>query len=397
MKIMRSRITAIILSLVMAITCFAGCGDSSSSSGSTSGDASSSGGTTSSADDQTTTTTTYTFDYEGAYAAFEPDTLVMTVNGKEVYWDEYFGWIYAIVSELESYMGTAFGWDDAFTDSYSFESYVQYYAEAMAGQYSIIYNKALELGLELSDEQLQVIDDAYANDAASYSNGDLEAFAQYLEDTYMSKDYYYYINTVATFYQSIYESIYGEKGANFSDEEVADFIEENDYMYAKHILFMTVDSSTGEELDDETKAQKKAAAEDALAQLSAITDTTELLEKFDELMNSLSEDTGLISYPNGYYFTSGEMVEAFENATKALEYNMISEIVESPYGYHIILRLPIDPDETYDGTNTFRYMASTYAYDEIAQGWFNEADIQFAEGFGELDFDQIFSLKEVEA
>lgn len=391
---MRSRITAIILVLVMAITLFAGCGDNSTSSTS-SGTSSSAGSSSSSADLQPTTT--YTFDYESAYAAFEPDTLVMTVNGKEVYWDEYFGWIYAIVSELESYMGTAFGWDDAFTDSYTFENYVQYYAEAMAGQYSIIYNKALDLGLELSDEQLQVIDEAYANDAATYSEGDLDAFEKYLEDTYMSKDYYYYINTVATFYQSIYENLYGEKGANFSDEDVAGFIEDNNYMYAKHILFLTVDSNTNETLDDETKAQKKAAAEETLAQLSAITDTAELLEKFDELMNSLSEDTGLASYPNGYYFTTGEMVEAFETATKALEYNTISEIVESPFGYHIILRLPIDPDASYDGTNTFRYMASTYAYDEVAQGWFNEADIQFTEGFGELDFDQIFSLKEVEA
>ena len=60
-------------------------------------------------------------------------------------------------------------------------------------------------------------------------------------------------------------------------------------------------------------------------------------------MNQYSEDTGLEANPDGYVFTSGQMVEPFEEGTRALDYGQISDIVESDYGFHIILRL--DPAE----------------------------------------------------
>lgn len=56
-------------------------------------------------------------------------------------------------------------------------------------------------------------------------------------------------------------------------------------------------------------------------------------------MNANSEDTGLAANPDGYAFTTGEMVQEFEDATRALEPGQISGLVESSYGYHIILRL----------------------------------------------------------
>lgn len=399
---MKSRILALVLIFALALSCFAGCGDSSSSSQSSApaGDSSadsSAGDTSATPDEQVTAPLTYTtFDYASAYATHAPDELVMTVNGNEIYWEEYFGWIYTIVSEIETYLGTSFVWEDMFSDAHTFGSYTQYYAQAMTTQYSIIYNKAQEMGLELTAEELQVIDDAFANDAVSYAGGDLAAFEDYLESTYMSKDYYYYINTVATFYQRIFDTIYGEKGVNFTDEAVEEFIKANGYLYAKHILFMTVDSA-GTPLDEATVAAKRAAAEDTLAQLRAITDTEEMLVKFDELMNSLSEDTGLMSYPDGYYFVPGEMVQQFEDATKALENYGISDIVETDYGYHIILRLPIDPDALYDGTNTFRYMSSTYAFDDIAKGWFDSAEVVYEEGFENIDFNELLPKVEMTA
>ena len=83
------------------------------------------------------------------------------------------------------------------------------------------------------------------------------------------------------------------------------------------------------------------------------------------------------TYTAGYYFGEGEMVEPFENATKALEENGISELVETPYGYHIIKRLPLD-DENIVSADKFSELAyadlDNFFTDKIASTEFVKKD-----------------------
>ncbi len=118
-----------------------------------------------------------------------------------------------------------------------------------------------------------------------------------------------------------------------TDEEI-DEAYKSKYITAKHILIPSVNLETGEALsDEEIKATEKLVLE--------ISEKLKNGEDFDKLMKEYSKDTGLAHYPDGYTFTTGEMVAEFETAAFNLKENEVSKPIKTNYGYHIIKRLPL--------------------------------------------------------
>ncbi len=191
------------------------------------------------------------------------------------------------------------------------------------------------------------------------------------------------LNKVSYAYQNLQETLYGEGGKNApTDESMDAYIAENDLLSAKHILLLTVDTGsqdaeTGEftKLPDDVIAGKREQAEDLLAQLRESDDPAGL---FDSLMNEYSEDSGLSSNPDGYVFSAGEMVPEFETATRVLEIGGISDIVESEYGYHIILRQ--DPD-----TEELRSEWVTDQMNAMLEGWVTGAVVETTDAYDTLN------------
>ena len=132
-------------------------------------------------------------------------------------------------------------------------------------------------------------------------------------------------------------------------EDLAVYAADQNYITADHILLSTKDLTTGEALTDEQKAEKKALAEEIKQKLDACEgDIDELTALFQELADQYSEDPGRETYPTGYTFTTGSMVQEFEDAAYALSEGEVSEVVESSLGYHILLRLPLDKSAAAD-------------------------------------------------
>ena len=194
------------------------------------------------------------------------------------------------------------------------------------------------------------------------------------------------MNRVNYLYRQGFVQAYGENGELVEDGIAAQYLADNNYLAATHILLMTVDPSNFQELDEAAAAEKLAKAQEIADELKAIEDDAERLARFAELKAEFCEDTGKEVYPDGYIFLPGKMVAEFEDAVLSLEEYQVSDPVKSDYGYHVIMRLPLDPDGVIEYSNdgtamTARSKAANEAYGEALQAAFDSLSVDYAEGF----------------
>jgi parvulin-like peptidyl-prolyl isomerase len=106
--------------------------------------------------------------------------------------------------------------------------------------------------------------------------------------------------------------------------------EEPEMVRVSHILIRLPNPADSDADPNEAKAAAKAKAEEVLKQIREGGDFAELAKANpgDPLSAANGGDLG--------FFPRGEMVSSFETAAFGLEPNGISDLVESPYGYHII-------------------------------------------------------------
>ena len=338
--------------------------------------------------------------FANAYGAYAPDTLVATADGTPVYWNEMAYWLAYIGSQI------AVPDENGKIDWYAAEGSEEPLAETLLRnvhdsilQYHILEGMAAEKGVEFGkegEEYVQsMIQDAITGIAGE--EGTEEDLAGYLKDYYLDMDVLRYQGKIQYLYTKLFEELFGADGEKVSDEDVAEYVEENGLMLAKHILYSVTDE-TGAELDDAAKAEKKAAAESAVQQLRAITDNEALVTKFDEIMNAESEDPGLAYYPNGYVFGSGEMMQEFEDGTKALDDYEVSDPVETTAGYHVILRLPLTGDASVGSDESgkdisLRYQVAMEQFNDLATARTEQAEIVWEKGFESPDLNKIFQTK----
>lgn len=221
---------------------------------------------------------------------------VAEVNGKKISYD-----FYELFYNLFASMGQGM---------YPEEEIAQYALDACYQSQSI-YDGAVEAGFAYTADEYAAIKaelEGYYPEIADLCLNSV--FADYTVKSYLASDFQNYLAQIAL----------------SQDFDAEKYYKEN-YMAAKHILISK----------DSENALK--TAKDIKSKLSRKAD-------FDKLMNEYSEDTGLASYPDGYVFTDGEMVAEFENTVKNLKVKQISDIVETTYGYHIIMRIDLfDFDE----------------------------------------------------
>mgnify|MGYP000687719503 CR=1 FL=1 len=281
-----------------------------------------------------------------------PDAIVASVAGNGASADLIAYWIGYDVSYLDSYMqyytGSSLDWDYTLSDGTNITDYIKSNVYSSVKQHLVLENLANKYGVTLTEGQESAMADSDQTYIDQY--GSEEAFEEEIAKLGMRRETYDRVARSNYLYQNLYQ-LYNTEGSALyaSDEDLAVYAADQNYITADHILLSTKDLTTGEALTDEQKAEKKALAEEIKQKLDACEgDIDELTALFQELADQYSEDPGRETYPTGYTFTTGSMVQEFEDAAYALSEGEVSEVVESSFGYHILLRLPLDKSAAAD-------------------------------------------------
>ena len=341
--------------------------------------------------------------YEALYSLYEPEEKVLKVNEKEETWGDYFYILFTQCGQIEQYFdsmaayyGMQFHWDEPVEEEGEGDTYAEAALESVDNlmiQLSALEKFAAENGVEVSEEMRDMIEAQKKEDITSAlgEEGTEEAFYEYLEKIHLSRDMYDRIVTQNYLYQESFNRLYGENAVNLPDEAALKFLEDKGYVTAAHILLLNTDEESGEKLDEAALAEKKAELEALVSELRAIEDDTERKEAFLQKVTEISEDPGSARYPEGYTYTAGTMVPEFEAAAEALEDYAVSDVVETSYGYHIILRLPLSPDAIVEfnsssgDARTARMLAANQEYGEKLQATADALKLEWLPGHEQPD------------
>ena len=318
---------------------------------------------------------------------FPGTTPVMSVDGVDVSAEEYLYWL-GYATEYVGYYQfgdpAAIDWEMD-TGSGTVTEYLVNNARDLAAFNQVIRNQCAQRNIAMTAEQEAQLDQQMA-DAVENSGGQ-DNFELALKEVNRTEEGLRSMYSASNFlYPALQEQMFpAQDAAALTAEELAQWASDKGLMQVKHILFKTVDDS-GSPLSDEEIAAARQKAEDTLAQLQASDDMENL---FDQLMNELSEDgryaDGTLGAPDGYLFGEGEMVQEFEDAAKALGEHELSGIVETSYGYHILLRLPVDTEMAREAWASEQDAGISEQMNEQMNTWMEEADIQTNDTFASID------------
>lgn len=312
---------------------------------------------------------------------------ILSVNGKKINAQYFLYWLGNSIDYIEAYtLADNIDWSQEY-EGRTMEDYLIDDAVQAITQYQVILDKAKEYGYKLEpadEEELANTREYYVD----YFGGE-EAYQRQLASEGLDEELFAKLNTVPILYRKIYAAFLSADGPFVpSDEEFSRFLSDNGYIRAKHILLSTQDDE-GNPLSDVERSRKYQEAKDILFQLNFATD---LEETFDTLMQERSEDNGLTVYPGGYTFRRGEMVAPFEDTAYSMEPGQLSEIVESDFGYHIILREPLDMELAKDDPDIYDTFLEE-CFSKLLTTWWEDAKVVRYDALDKVDVQMFYEAR----
>lgn len=333
------------------------------------------------------------------------DAELLTVNGAAIAAEKYLFWLASSIQTAKQYMEleTDEDWAETMSDGLTVAQAMKADALETVKLYQVVEAKAAELGVAITEEQQKEMDQQLQQVIEQL--GGEEEFQAHLDSMCISREGFIGMNRVYFLNQGVKEKLEadGELTVTQADkDQMAQELKDQMGLYAaKHILLSTRkmnDDGTYEDFSDEEKA---AVEERAKAMRQQLRDAGDSEELFDQLMNEFSEDgrdeNGNLYAPDGYGLVyAGQMVPEFEEGALALKEGEIGDPIATAYGYHIIMRIPLDQEEF--GQMVEEYCTPDYKLQQLTEDWVHQAEVTTTAAYDELDpkafYERLTSINE---
>lgn len=268
-------------------------------------------------------------------------SLVVTVGDKQVFLDEMMYYIYAVEAEgnyydqmWQQYYGMSY-WDAEYSEGITMREQTKQYLIDTVVMYEILYDKAIEAGYTLTDEEKK---EATTNADTIMSSITTEQ----IKATGFSKA----ILTKVQEKLIIGEKYYNEmiESLDLNVEEITASVKKADYKeYSTEFLFVPTSSFDANnqvvELSDEEKSAAKETITKALDKVKAGEEFSAIAEADENL------ETESLSFIKGDTNVEKEYQDA---AVKLANGEYTNSIVKTEYGYYIIKMLDTEATTKYD-------------------------------------------------
>lgn len=325
-------------------------------------------------------------DYDAAFAAFAPDTVMISAGDYSVTWAQLFAFLYGNVNDIVYNTRAMPKWSDVLYEDMTLADALLQYSVDNAVFYMAVEYGVAQSGISLTEEDYERMDQDLAGAFEAYGGKDEFVDMLWKSNGCYSLELYEYLIGVAMLANHYFNETYGEAGNLLTDEDLEEYVKSDGYMMAKHILRLKP-----EEGEEDTAQQEIEEIYKNLEQYTG----DDLEAYFNELMEEQTEDD-LATFPNGYLFQYTDMVPEFSEACSNLEIGSYSDIVESVYGYHIIYRLPLNYNEIplsnfFQGDYTsLRQLAALGMFDSVMSNWVQSLDIVNSADLDNMDLSAIF-------